>query len=75
MIDLKIDEMYTAGALNTYIDELRAWIGEEEASLARHRGKKMLADILAESQKRLDDFRAILIKAEKYVAEKQARRS
>jgi hypothetical protein len=73
MIDLKIDEMYTAGALNTYIDELREWIREEEASIEKHKAKSMLGDILADSRKRLDDFKALLVRAEKYMAEKKAK--
>ena len=71
MIDLKIDEMYAAGALNTYIDELREWVREEEASIEKHRNKGMLGDILADSRRRLDDFKAILVRAEKYMAEKE----
>jgi hypothetical protein len=74
MIDLKIDEMYAAGALNTYIDELKAWIVEEEASIAKHQHRKMLADLLADSRKRLDDLKAILVKAESHRAEKEGSR-
>ena len=71
MIDLKIDEMYATGALNTFIDELREWIYEEEASIEKHKNKSMLGDILADSRKRLDSLKAHLVKAENYMAEKK----
>jgi hypothetical protein len=35
------------------------------------RNKSMLGDILAESRQELADFKAILVQAEKYVAEKE----
>jgi hypothetical protein len=67
--------MYAAGALNTYIDELREWIREEEAALERHKQKSMLGDMLADSRKRLDDFKSILVKAESFAAEQKAGRA
>jgi hypothetical protein len=71
MVDLKIDEMYASGALNTYIDELREWVRAEEASIEQHKTKSMLGDILADSRRRLDVFKALLVRAENYLAEKK----
>jgi hypothetical protein len=74
MIDLKIDEMYASGALNTYIDELRQWIREEEAAIEKHKfTKRMLGDLLADSGKRLDSLKEHLVKAETYLSEKKAK--
>jgi hypothetical protein len=71
VIDLKIDEMYTAGALNTFIDELSDWIREKEAAVEKHRQKTYLAPVLADLQKHIDETKALLVKAENYLANQE----
>jgi len=72
MIDLKIDEMYTAGALNTFIDDLREWIRQKEAAIDQRKQKSHWAPILEDLQKHVDETKSLLVKAERYLAEKES---
>jgi hypothetical protein len=75
MIDLKIDEMYAAGALNSFIDDLREWIGQKEAAIEKRKHKSHMAPILADLQKHVDETKAVLVEAERYLAGKTAKKA
>jgi predicted HD phosphohydrolase len=63
--------MYTAGALNTFIDDLSKWIHEKEAAIEKNRHNEFLAPVIADLQKHVEETRAALVKAERYLAEKE----
>jgi hypothetical protein len=64
--------MYVAGALNTYIDDLRRWIKEKEASVEQHKGRSHLVPVLEDLRKHIDYTKSLLVKAETFLAEKEA---
>jgi hypothetical protein len=71
MIDLEMDRRYAEGALNTYIAELSAWIGEKEAAIEKNKHKTFLAPILRSLQKHIDETRPLFSEAENFHAQKQ----
>ena len=71
MVDLKLDEMYAAGALNTYIDELTEWIREKEASIAKRKDKAYLLPVIDHLEKHIEYVRSLLSEAENYRSKKK----
>ena len=74
MIDLELDRMYAEGALNTFIDDLSAWIHEKEAALEQRREKPIWAPVVKSLQIHIDETKSLLSKAENFRAHKEGRR-